>query len=149
MAEPARADSITLGRAQLSTALVGDPDSDILGGHAWVCRLDRVEEDLREKLVVAVGDADPDVGLGRFVHLGGATDLADAADRLVAGPEQPDLDQLVEMERGEPNWRGTGWLTAVQREPSFGSELDRGRVQERPAIDGQRSLRVVGRVGQR
>jgi hypothetical protein len=59
---------------------------------------DGVEEDGGKGVVLALGDGDADVGVGRLVDLGRPTD---SADWLIAGLEEAGGDEFVEVEGGE------------------------------------------------
>ena len=84
---------------QPMTALVGDAVHGVGGRLLGAGVLQGVDEDLRDDVVVAFGDADLDLDVAGAVPLGGAADPGGGSRRaVVGGQEEPGVDETVEVE---------------------------------------------------
>src|SRR5690606_12286015 len=100
-AEPAGAGPVALGGAQRAAVLFGGAERGLPGGLARMLVADGLQEDGGEQFVLARWDADPYVEAGGLGALGRPADGARLPRAAVAGRQQADGDEFVEVEGGE------------------------------------------------
>src|SRR5690606_32458988 len=100
-AEPAGAGPVALGGAQRAAGLFGGAERGLPGGLVRMLVADGLQEDVGAQFVLARGDADPYGEAGGLVELGRSADGARPPRAAVAGRQQADGDEFVEVEGGQ------------------------------------------------
>src|SRR5947207_8299297 len=84
--------------AVLLTAAAGGPQRGVTGGLVLAFGQDCFQQDVSQDIVPAPRDADPDIGLGRLIDLGGPADPADPRQRFAMGRSAPASTSLSRWE---------------------------------------------------